>query len=261
MNEDDAKDSPKPDAAAETAAPRPANDDTPIDTAADDPAEKSGWEKGPEADAAMLQAENDELRDRMLRLMAEMENMRRRAEREKEESRKYAVTTFARDILAVGDNMSRAIQSIDEDAKAVADQAVKNLIEGVEMTEREMLNVFDRHGIKRIEPEGEKFDPNFHQAMFEAENPDVASGTVIQVVQPGYVIGERVLRPAMVGVSKGGPKAPAAPEPSGAPAQPDDKAQAEAESTAEAQAAAKSHEDAARAKTAGPSGKTVDRNA
>ena len=259
MNEDDTKEPPKPEADAEATPPRPANDDTPIDARAEDQDEKSGWEKGAEAEAAALQAENGELRDRVLRVMAEMENLRRRADREKEESRKYAVTSFARDILAVGDNMSRAVQSLDEDAKEGADQTVKNLIEGVEMTERELVNVFEKHGIKRIEPNGEKFDPNFHQAMFESDNPDVPTGTVIQVVQPGYVIGERVLRPAMVGVSKGGPKAAA--DAPAAPAKTEGPAQAEPESTAEAQAAAKSHEDAARAKTDEPSGKTVDRNA
>ena len=260
MNDDDTKEPGKPEAGADVTPPRPANDDTPVDERVDEQAEKSGWEKGAEAEAtAALQAENDELRDRVLRVMAEMENLRRRADREKEESRKYAVTSFARDILAVGDNMSRAIQSLGEDAKEGADQTVKNLIEGIEMTEREMLNVFEKHGIKRIDPEGDKFDPNFHQAMFEAENPDVPSGTVIQVVQPGYVIGERVLRPAMVGVSKGGPKAAADTPP--APAEAEAPAQTEPESAAEAQAAAKSHEDAARAKTTEPSGKTVDRNA
>ena len=260
MTEDDTKEPQKPEAGAEATPPRPANDDTPIDARAEEKTEKSGWEKGAEAEAtAALQAENDELRDRVLRVMAEMENLRRRADREKEESRKYAVTSFARDILAVADNMSRALQSMGDEGAEGADQTVKNLIEGVKMTERELLNVFERHGIKRIEPEGEKFDPNFHQAMFEAENPDVPSGTVIQVAQPGYVIGDRVLRPAMVGVSKGGPKA--APEAPAAPAEPDDKAPAEAENAAEAQAAAKSHEDTARAQTGEPSGKTVDRNA
>jgi len=219
-------------------------------------AEKSAWEKGPDAQIEALATEAADLKDKLLRNMAEMENMRRRAERDREDARKYAVTAFARDILGVGDNMNRAVQSLDDAARGSADAAVKTFIEGIEMTERELLNVFERHGIARVEPKGEKFDPNFHQAMFEVENAEVASGTVLEVVAAGYTIGDRVLRPAMVGVSKGGPKSAPKPADQGATEQ-----QAESDSAADAQAAAKSHQDMAEQKTAKPAGKTVDKSA
>jgi molecular chaperone GrpE len=166
------------------------------------------------ADEALeaLKAENADLRDRFLRLAADMDNLRRRTDREIKDAKSYAVTGFARDMLSVSDNLRRAIESLPEDARAGADAAVTALIEGVEMTERGMLATMERHGIRKIEPVGQKFDPNFHQAMFEVPNPDVANNTVVQVVQAGYAIGERVLRPAMVGVAKGGPKAETAAE-------------------------------------------------
>ncbi len=157
-----------------------------------------------------LRAENADLRDRFLRLAADMDNLRRRTDREIKDAKSYAVTGFARDMLSVSDNLRRAIESLPEEARTGADAAVTALIEGVEMTERGMLSTMERHGIHKIEPVGQKFDPNFHQAMFEVPNPDVANNTVVQVVQAGYAIGERVLRPAMVGVAKGGPKAEAA---------------------------------------------------
>lgn len=159
-----------------------------------------------------LKAENADLRDRFLRLAADMDNLRRRTEREIKDAKSYAMTGFARDMLSVSDNLRRAIESLPEEARTGADAAVTALIEGVEMTERGMLATMERHGIRKIEPVGQKFDPNFHQAMFEVPNPDVANNTVVQVVQAGYAIGERVLRPAMVGVAKGGPKAEAAAE-------------------------------------------------
>ena len=161
-----------------------------------------------------LLKENEELKDRALRAAAEMENLRRRTARDVQDARAYAIANFARDMLSVSDNLRRAIDAIPEEAKASGDAGFKALIEGVEITERAMLSALERHGVKKLEPEGEKFDPNFHQAMFEVPNPDVPANTVLQVVQPGYSIGERVLRPAMVGVSKGGPKqAPAEPGP------------------------------------------------
>ncbi|MFI0844791.1 nucleotide exchange factor GrpE [Mesorhizobium sp. IMUNJ 23232] len=165
-----------------------------------------------------LLKENEELKDRALRTVAEMENLRRRTAREIQDARAYAVANFARDMLSVSDNLSRALQAVSAEAKA-ADPSLATLVEGVEMTERSMLSTLERHGVKRLEPQGEKFDPNFHQAMFEVPNPQVPANTVVQVVQPGYSIGERVLRPAMVGVAKGGPKhhpandAPAEPGP------------------------------------------------
>lgn len=159
-----------------------------------------------------LKAENADLRDRFLRLAAEMDNLRRRTDREIKDAKSYAVTGFARDMLAVSDNLRRAIETLPDEARAAADATLTALIEGVEMTERGMLSTLERHGVRKIEAEGQRFDPNFHQAMFEVPNPNVPNNTVVQVVQAGYAIGERVLRPAMVGVAKGGPKADAATE-------------------------------------------------
>ncbi|MBI0026056.1 nucleotide exchange factor GrpE [Bartonella sp. M0187] len=154
---------------------------------------------------AAMQAENDELKDQVLRLAAEMENLRRRTARDVADARAYSVANFARDMLQVSDNLNRALQAIPDGARE-KDTGLNALAEGVEMTERAMMAALERNGVKKIEPEGQKFDPNFHQAMFEIPNADVPSNTVQQVVQAGYVIGDRVLRPAMVGVSKGGPK-------------------------------------------------------
>jgi molecular chaperone GrpE len=162
----------------------------------------------PEADPiAVLEAEKADLKDKMLRLMADMENLRRRTEREIADARTYAVANFARDMLNVADNVRRAIESVPEEASKTAEGAFKGLIDGIDLTERDLLKTLERHGVKRLDPEGQKFDPNLHQAMFEVPNPEVPSGTVVQVVQTGYVIGERVLRPALVGVAKGGAKA------------------------------------------------------
>ncbi|TAV72005.1 nucleotide exchange factor GrpE [Rhizobium leguminosarum] len=154
----------------------------------------------------LLKAENGELRDRYLRLAAEMDNLRRRTEREVKDAKSYSVAGFARDMLAVSDNLRRALDAIPLETRAAADAGLSTLIEGVEMTERAMLSALERHGVRKLEPVGQKFDPNFHQAMFEVPNPDVPNNTVVQVVQAGFTIGERVLRPAMVGVAKGGPK-------------------------------------------------------
>lgn len=146
------------------------------------------------------------LKDRLLREMAEMENLRRRSAKEKIDASKFAITGFAREMISVGDNLDRALQALPVDIRENAADEIKNLFTGVEMTNQEMLNIFERNGIKQISPVGEKFDPNFHQAMFEVPNPDIATGTVTEVVQVGYAIGNRVLRPALVGVAKGGPK-------------------------------------------------------
>ncbi len=165
----------------------------------------------PEADpVAVLEAEKADLKDKLLRLMADMENLRRRTEREVADARTYAVANFARDMLNVADNVRRAIESVPAEASRSAEGAFKGLIEGIDLTERDLLKTLERHGVKKLEPQGQKFDPNLHQAMFEVPNPEVPNGTVVQVVQSGYVIGERVLRPALVGVAKGGPKAAAA---------------------------------------------------
>jgi molecular chaperone GrpE len=130
-------------------------------------------------------------------------------------------------MLGVSDNLKRALEAIPAEAKASGDAGFKALIDGVEMTERGMLGALERHGVKKLEPQGERFDPNFHQAMFEVPNPDVPANTVVQVVQTGYVIGDRVLRPAMVGVSKGGPKQ-AVPEPAAEPGPPSAQAEKDA---------------------------------
>ena len=156
---------------------------------------------------AVLVKEAADLKDRLLRTLAEMENLRRRTEREVADARTYGVTNFARDILAVADSMERALKALDDEIRDKADAGVKALLDGVEITERELLKVMEKHGVRRIEPQGQKFDPNLHQAMYEIPDATVPAGTVVQIMQPGYTIGERVLRPAMVGVSKGGPKA------------------------------------------------------
>ena len=154
-----------------------------------------------------LREENAALKDRVLRAMAETENLRKRAEREKAEATLYAATNFARDLLSVADSLSKALEIMNGDVRAVADEPTRQFIEGIELTRRELLNSFQKHGIVEVLPEGEKFDPNFHQAMFEVPGTDKPNGTVVQVVQTGYKIGERVLRPALVGVAKGEPAA------------------------------------------------------
>jgi molecular chaperone GrpE len=156
---------------------------------------------------AVLEAEKADLKDKFLRLMADMENLRRRTEREVADARTYAVANFARDMLNVADNVRRAIESVPEQDRSTAEGAFKGLIDGIDLTERDLLKTLERHGVKKLDPQGQKFDPNVHQAMFEVPNPDVPNGTVVQVVQSGYLIGDRVLRPALVGVAKGGPKA------------------------------------------------------
>ena len=152
-----------------------------------------------------LAEENRELNERILRLAAEMENLRKRTARDVHDARAYAISAFARDILGVADNLRRALDIIPADAMAEDNAGLKGLVEGVEMTARELLNVLERHGVKKLDAKGGRFDPHFHQAMFEVPNPKVPNNTVVEVVQEGYVIGDRVLRPAMVGVAKGGP--------------------------------------------------------
>lgn len=153
----------------------------------------------------LLQTENDSLKDQVLRLAAEMENLRRRTARDVSDAKTYAVANFARDILSVSDNLSRALSAIPADARDT-DANLRNLAEGVEMTERSMLSTMERYGIKKTGEIGEKFDPNFHQAMFEVPDASKPANTIAQVIQDGYVIGERVLRPALVGVTTGGAK-------------------------------------------------------
>lgn len=155
---------------------------------------------------AALETEVSGLKDRMLRTMAEMENLRRRTERELSDTRQYAVANFARDMLTVSDNLRRALEAVPAESRGDVDPVLAALIEGVEVTERGLAQTLQKFGIRPIDPKGEKFDPAHHQAMFEVDNPDLPSGAVAEVVQTGYVIGDRVLRPALVGVAKGGPK-------------------------------------------------------
>ena len=156
-----------------------------------------------EATIAKLEHQVKELTDRLMRTAAEMDNIRKRTERDKADTIKYAITKFAGDIVTVGDNFQRAISAVPAGA-ADSDAALKSLVDGVTLTEREFHGVLERHGVKRLDPKGQAFDPNFHQAVMEQDNKEVPAGTVLQVFQAGYVIEDRILRPAMVVVSKGG---------------------------------------------------------
>jgi molecular chaperone GrpE len=169
------------------------------------PAEEA--QDAPEIDArdleiVVLKEEAAALKDRLLRTAADMENLRKRAEREKAEATLYAATNFARDLLSVADNMQRALAAVPAEAREQADEATRNLLAGVELTERELLKVFERYNIRKVETVGARFDPNLHQALFEVPTKDHPPGTVVQEMQSGFAIGERCLRPAMVGVAK-----------------------------------------------------------
>lgn len=157
------------------------------------------------AQIASLHAEIAELKDRYLRSAAEVENVRKRAEREKFEAGQFAITRFARDLLTVLDNFSRALESFTPEARAALPANARSVIEGIEATQREMLATFERHGIKRIEAKGQRFDPNLHSAIAEIPSAEHPAGTVIDVAQQGYTIGGRLLREAMVTVSSGSP--------------------------------------------------------
>ncbi len=147
-----------------------------------------------------------EAKDKVLRTLAEMENLRRRTTREVADARSYGISSFARDVLDIADNLQRALDAVPAEARAAADPGLQALIEGVELTERSLHSTLEKNGVKKFDPTGEKFDPNFQQAMYEVPDASVPTGTVVQVVQAGYKIGERILRPALVGVAKGGPK-------------------------------------------------------
>ena len=162
-------------------------------------------------DAAATQArELSEAKDRLLRTLAEMENLRRRTTREVSDARAYGISGFARDVLDIADNLQRALDAVPADARANADPGLKALIEGVELTEKSLHKALEKNGVKKFDPAGQKFDPNLHQAMYEVPDQSVPSGTVAHVVQAGYMIGDRILRPALVGVAKGGAKPAAA---------------------------------------------------
>ncbi len=179
---------------------------------APEPAAPENAEQSPEAIARALQAviegkdaEIAALKDQALRALAETENTRRRSERELQDMSKYAVTGFARELVSVLENLQRAVDSIPAEMKE-SQPAVKNLALGVEMTLKELLGVFNKHGIQRLDPMGQKFDHNVHQAVAQIDTPDAEAGTVVQVLQAGYVIHDRLLRPAMVGVASGAQK-------------------------------------------------------
>lgn len=190
---------------------------------------------------AELEAEVASLNDKLLRALAEMENVRRRADRDKEDTAKYAVANFAREMLSVADNLRRALETIPPEARD-QDETLKNLYVGVEMTERSMLGALEKFGVKRIEAMGQRFDHNLHEALFEIEDTAKPAGTVLQVLEAGYTIAGRLLRPAKVGISKGGPKAEPRPD-----------AKAEAETPADRSAKAHAYE-----KSGGPTGGTFD---
>jgi molecular chaperone GrpE len=175
--------------------------------------EENGAGELPEAGAGLepaergpaLEAELADTKDRLLRALAETENVRRRLQRERDDAQKFAVAAFAKDLLSTVDNLRRALDAVPE--REISDPKSRSLRDGVAAIERELLAAFERHGLKRIDPQGEPFDHNFHQAIFEAERPELPAGTIVEVLQPGYVLHDRLLRPAMVGVAKGGGKA------------------------------------------------------
>lgn len=165
------------------------------------PGDGAGDAQDTSGEMAKLRSENAELKDRMLRALADAENTRRRAERERDEGRQYAVTSFARDMLNVADNFQRALDSLPQDARADLPAQAKAVLEGIEATERQLLGVLERHGVKKIETAGAKFDPHLHQAIAEVPGEGRPPGTIVSVVQTGYVIADRLLRPAMVTVA------------------------------------------------------------
>lgn len=197
--------------AQENEAQESADSASPVDTGDEPLVDLSNIEDAPEPSleedqVKLLEAEVASLKDQLLRAMAETENVRRRTQREREETLKYAAVPVVKDLLGVADNLQRALESVPAELAAEIEQ-VKNLRQGVEMTQKELQSVFERHNITTIEPLGQKLDPHLHEAMYEVEDPTQPVGTVVQVVQPGYRLGDRLLRPARVGIAKGGPKA------------------------------------------------------
>jgi molecular chaperone GrpE len=156
------------------------------------------------AETAALTAAVDDLRDKYLRAVAETDNVRKRAERDVSEARAYGIAGFARDVIGVADNLTRALEAIDPTARTAAEGTLRALLDGVDLTRRELEKALAKHGVRPLDPTGEKFDPNFHQAMYEIRDADAPAGTVVQVMQTGYAIGNRVLRPALVAVATGG---------------------------------------------------------
>ena len=158
-------------------------------------------DKGLEGRISELEGELADLKDRSLRALADAENTRRRSEREVMDARKYGSSNLVKDLLNVSDNLHRALEAVGEDVKEL-DETVKNLVVGVQMVEKEMLDVFEKHGVTKLQPIGEKFNHDFHQAMYEVEDTGQPTGTIVELLQPGYVMHDRLLRPAMVAVSK-----------------------------------------------------------
>ena len=234
-------------AETEAAEAKSADEKTPAESTAETPGEPEdqpaadpgreeppeGPEEEPDPEALKtpgleaLKAEVAELNDKLLRALAEAENVRRRAERDKKDASKYAIANFARDMVGVADNLHRAMAAVDEETRKEV-TALDQMMVGLELTEREILNTFERFGITKIEALGKKFDHNFHEAMFEIDDDQKPAGTVIQVVETGYVLNDRLLKPAKVGVAKGGP-----------PANPEETDQAAVEETPQAEAARK----------------------
>jgi len=187
---------------------------------AGDPADVAAPETQPGASAAeaqetapdpfavlqSLQRENADLKDKLLRSLADMENMRRRTDKEVADAKTYGIASFAREMLTFADNLRRAVENVPSDVRDRAEPPVKALIEGIEVTERDFLSRLNRYGVKKLEPLGTKFDPNMHEALYEVPDETKPNGTVVHVVEDGYGIGDRILRPAKVGVSRGGPK-------------------------------------------------------
>lgn len=172
---------------------------------------EDGGEAGEAPEERDYEAEIAELNDRLLRALAETENVRRRGQRDREETAKFAITGFARDVLSVADNLRRALEALPEDAGE--NEALSSLVGGIELTERELAAIFQRHGVEKIDPAGERFDHNLHEAMFEIPTADAEPGKVMQVVETGYVLNGRLLRAARVGIAKAPPEAETAPEP------------------------------------------------
>ncbi len=215
LDQDNPEETDKPDATAESAADSGAEEEESTGTVRSDAPEdedRNSEEAAPEiARLNEIESELGTAKENLLRALAETENLRKRAERERQDVSKYAVTGFAREMLPVADNLRRALESVPQELRD--DERIATLIEGITLTERELLAAFDRHQIRAVDPLGEKFDHNFHQAMFEVPSDDKPPGTVVKVVQTGYVIVDRLLRPALVGVAAA-PKE-AAPQPPG----------------------------------------------
>ncbi len=196
------------------ASPGPADAASPAAAAPADAAQAGaapGNQNEAAADTAKLQAEIADLRDRLLRTLAELENVNRRRKIEVVDASTYAVTSFAREVLAIGDNLQRTIEALPKEGADAESPVVKSLVEGVAVTAREFLKILGKFNVRRLEPLGERFDPNFHQAMYEVPTPNVPNGTIVEVHQAGYAIGDRTLRPALVGIARGGPKTAPAP--------------------------------------------------